>query len=84
MTVWLRLVAPAGRSDWLVVLVPHKRGEDAPRVERLSASSARITLGDETETVTLGPSDGPAAGAPLAAVTRGTETTVLLAPGAVE
>lgn len=51
---WLRLRGAAGKTEWLTVLMPHRTGEPAPVVEKLSATSARITLGNETEIVHLG------------------------------
>lgn len=79
MGQWLRMAGPTGLSKWLVVLVPNLQGREAPKVEKVSDSSARITLGGETETVHLG-TDGRF----QAAVERGGKTTTLLAPGAVK
>jgi hypothetical protein len=78
MAQWLRLKGDAGRTDWLVALVPVRQGETAPTVEALSATSARVRLGGETEVVHLG-SDGRW----QAAVERGGRTTVLLKAGEV-
>ena len=78
MARWLRLKGDAGRTDWLVVLVPVRQGETAPTVEVLSATSARVSLGGESEIVHLG-SDGKW----QAAVERGGRTTVLLKAGQV-
>ena len=39
----------AGKTDWLVVLMPHWQGQPAAQVEKLSPTSDRITLGAETE-----------------------------------
>ncbi len=79
MATWLRVAGRAGRSDWLVLLVPHRRGAEAPRVEKLSPTSARITLGKEAEVVHLG-TDGKH----QAAVERGGRLTVLLKAGEVK
>jgi len=79
MAKWLRLLGPAGLSKWLVVLVPHRQGKDAPEVERLSETSARVTLGKEVEVVHLG-SDGKC----QAALERGGKTAVLLEAGRVK
>ncbi len=79
MAKWLRLRGPAGRSDWLVVLVPSRQGQAAPTVEPLSETSARVRLGDETEVVHLG-----SGGKHQAAVERDGETTVLLEAGQVK
>ncbi len=76
---WLRLRGEAGLTRWLVLLIPHRKGTSAPTVERLSPTSARVTLGGETETVHLG-SDG----ASQAAVERGGKRTVLLPAGEVK
>ena len=78
MAKWLRVRGDAGRTDWLVVLMPNRKGEPPPAVERLSPTSARVTLGDEVEVVHLG-SDGEH----QAAVSRGGKTTVLLSKGQV-
>jgi hypothetical protein len=78
MARWLRVKGQAGRTDWLVVLMPNLQGRPAPKVEKLSPTSARITLGQESEVVHLG-SDG----AHQAAVERGARLTVLLEAGAV-
>jgi hypothetical protein len=77
--MWLRVAGPAGRSDWLVVLAPHRRGEAAPEVERLSATSARVTLGGESEVVHIG-----SEGKYQAAVERNGTLTVLLKAGQVK
>jgi hypothetical protein len=79
MAQWLRVPGPAGRSSWLVVLMPHRRGEPAPQVEKLSPTSARITLGNESETIHLG-----SEGQPQAAVERGGRRSVLLQAGQVK
>jgi hypothetical protein len=76
---WLRLRGAAGRSEWLTVLMPNRRGEPAATVEKLSATSAKITLGNESETVYLG-SDATH----QAAVERAGKTTVLLPTGTVK
>ncbi|MBM4036176.1 MAG: hypothetical protein FJ291_30955 [Planctomycetes bacterium] len=79
MTKWLRVKAPAGRTNWLVLIIPNLRGKPAPKVEKLSDASARITLGGESEVIHLG-SDGKC----QAAVERGDKLTVLLKPGDVK
>jgi len=79
MAQWLRWRGDAGRTNWLVVLAPHLRGTESPKVERLSDTSARVTLGNETEVVHLG-SDGKH----QAAVERGSKTRVLLKAGEVK
>ena len=79
MARWLRVAGNVGKSNWLVVLVPRRRGSEAPTVERLSPTSARITLGTESETVHLGTD-----GAHQAAVERGGKITVLLKAGEVK
>jgi hypothetical protein len=76
MGKWLRVIhrkGAAGRSDWLVLLVPNRQATPAPKVEKLSATSAKITLGAESEVVHLG-SDGKW----QAAVERDGKTTTLL------
>ncbi len=77
-TMWLRVLGPAGRTGWFVVLMPNLRGKPAPTVERLTANSARIQLGDEIETVYLG-----TASPYPAAVEQGGTLTCLLEPKAV-
>jgi hypothetical protein len=79
MGQWLRVKGEAGRSDWLVVLAANLQGQPAPKVQKLSATSARITLGDEAETIHLG-SDAEH----QAAIERGGKLTVLLAKGTVK
>jgi len=84
MAKWLRVKGAAGRTDWLVVLLPHLPAEAdrpgaGPKVDKLSPTSARITLGGESEVVHLG-SDGKF----QAAVERGGKLTVLLPAGAVK
>ena len=76
---WLRLRAAAGRSEWLVVLMPRRRGTEAPRVERLDGSGARVSLGSETETVRVGTK-----GEHQASVIRNGDLTVLLPAGTVK
>ena len=78
MARWLRVRGEAGRTDWLVVLMPHRRGSEPARVERLSPTSARISLGGRSEVVHLG-SDGRH----QAAVERDGKLTVLLDAGEV-
>ena len=78
MAQWLRVAGEAGRSRWLVVLMPNRRGEPAAKVQKLSATSARITLGGQTEVVHLGTE-----GKFQAAVERGGRRTVLLPAGAI-
>ena len=79
MAKWLRVKGPAGLTKWLVVIMPNLRGTEAPKVERLSDSSAKITLGKEEETIHLG-SDGKF----QAAVDRGAKPSVLLKAGEVK
>ena len=76
---WLRVQGDAGRTDWLVVLMPTRQGQPAAKVERLSPTSARITLGDEAEVIHLGTEAKH-----QAAVERGGRTTVLLEAGRVK
>jgi hypothetical protein len=73
MTKWLRLKSDAGRTNWLVVLVPHRQGQAAPKVEKLSDTSARVSLGEEAEIVHLG-----SEGKHQAAIERGERQRVLL------
>ncbi|MFW6062486.1 MAG: hypothetical protein ACOC93_06725, partial [Planctomycetota bacterium] len=73
---WMRIPAPAGKTRWLVVLMPHRQGEPAAKVEKLSPTSARVTLGEDSEVIHLGAGDGP-----QAAVERNGKTTVLLEIG---
>lgn len=77
-TRWLRVIGPADTSRWLIALFPHRRGEPAPSVEPLSATSFRVTLGAESEVIHLGTE-----GAAQAAVERGGERTELLRAGEV-
>ncbi|MFP4055433.1 MAG: hypothetical protein ACLF0G_01015 [Candidatus Brocadiia bacterium] len=79
MTHWLRLQGDAGRSRWLVLLVPHRRGRPAPTIEKLSPTRARVSLGEESEIVHLG-----SEGKYQAAVERDGRTTTLLEPGRVK
>jgi hypothetical protein len=72
-TVWLRVRQRAGASQWMVLLIPHDKDQAAPVVERLSPTSAKVTLGDEAETIHLG-SDAPH----QAAVERDGEMTILI------
>ena len=76
---WLRIQGPAGKSAWLMVLLPGRKGSPAPAVKRLSDTSVRVTLGTETETFHLG-SDGTF----QAAVERDGRRQVLLVPGQVK
>lgn len=73
MGKWLRVQAGAGESRWFVVLMPRLQDASAANVEKLSATSARISLGNESEIVHLG-SDGEY----QAAVERGGRETILL------
>lgn len=73
MTKWLRAHGSPGRSEWFVVLVPYRSGGPAPKVERLSATSARITIGNESEVIFLGTEAKP-----QAAIERNGERTVLI------
>jgi hypothetical protein len=79
MTKWLRVKGAAGRTHWLVLIVPNLHGRPAPKVEKLSDTSARVTLGNEAEVIHLG-SDGNF----QAAIERGDKLTVLLKPGEVK
>ncbi|MBD3265318.1 hypothetical protein GF373_01500 [bacterium] len=54
MTKWCRVKGDAGQTEWFVVLMPHKKGTQAPRVKQLSKTSAEIRLGGEREIVHLG------------------------------
>ncbi len=76
---WLRLRAAAGRSEWLVVLMPFRRGEQAPRVERLDGHRARVSLGSEAEIVCIG-----TMGDDQASVVQNGERSVLLPAGTVK
>lgn len=76
MGKWLRVKHKVGKSDWLVVLIPHLKGTAAAKVEKLSPTSAKITLGRETEIIHLG-SDGKF----QAAVAGNGKETVLLKAG---
>ncbi len=76
MGKWLRVKHKAGKSDWLVVLIPHLKGTAAAKVEKVSPTSAKITLGRETEIIHLG-SDGKF----QAAVAGNGKETVLLKAG---
>ena len=73
--VWLRLRAARGESDWMLVVVPHRKGTPPPRIERLSDNRVRVSRGETVEIVRIG--DG-------ASVERDGKTTVLLEPGEVE
>lgn len=79
MTKWLRVKAPTGRTNWFVLIIPHLQGRPAPKVEKLSETSARVTLGDDSEVLHLG-SDGKA----QAAVERDGKLAILLEPGEVK
>jgi hypothetical protein len=79
MAKWLRVKGDEGNTQWLVVLMPNREGEASAKVERLSETSARITLGDESEVVHLG-SDAKW----QAAIERNGERTVLLEAGEVK
>jgi hypothetical protein len=79
MGKWLRVKGSAGTTTWLVVLMPRLQGQPAPKVEKLTDTSARITLGQESETVHLGTE-----GKHQAAVDRGGAETVLLKAGQVK
>ena len=78
MAKWLRVRGEAGRSEWLAVLMPYRRGSPAPTVEKLSPTSLRVRLGSETEIVHLG-----SAGEAQAAVVRDGRRTILLDAGEV-
>jgi hypothetical protein len=76
---WLRLRGPAGKTEWLTILMPHRKGVPASTVEKLSATSAKITLGNDTEIIHLG-SDATH----QAAIERAGKLTVLLPAGTVK
>ena len=76
---WLRVRGDAGRTNWLVVLMPQRQGRPAPDVERLSDTSIRIVLGGESEVIHLG-SEGRC----QAAVERGGTLTKLIDAGTVK
>jgi hypothetical protein len=76
---WLRIKGPAEKSAWLLVLTPTRKGQEPPRVESLSDTRVRVSLGAEIETVDLG-SDG----AFQAAIERAGRRQVLLKPGQVK
>lgn len=78
MAKWLRVRGSAGRSDWLVVLLPRRRGQAAPEVEKLSETSFRVTAGRESEVLHLG-----SVGVYQAAVERSGQVTTLLGAGEV-
>lgn len=75
---WLRLRARQGKSDWLLVLTPHRRGMEAPQVQPLGKNTVRVSFGDESETIHLC-TDGEF----QAAVQRHGKTTRLLDRGQV-
>jgi hypothetical protein len=78
MGKWLRVNGSAGRTNWLVLLVPHRRGRQAPKVEKLSPTSIRVSLCEESEIVHLG-TDGTY----QAALQRNGKTEILLQRGQV-
>jgi len=51
---WLRVRGRVGDTGWLVFLVPHRSGQPAPSVEKLTGTSARVSLGGDSEIVHLG------------------------------
>ena len=73
-TKWLRVGGDAGLTHWFVVLVPQVNA----KVESLSATSARVTLENESEVIHLG-TDGKH----QAAVERAGQVTVLLDGGSL-
>jgi hypothetical protein len=79
MGKWLRVNGAAGKSNWLVLLLPHRRGRQAPKVEKLSPTSARVSIGGESEIIHLG-TDGTY----QAAVQRNGKTVILLRKGQVK
>ncbi|MEM9657194.1 MAG: hypothetical protein AAF961_02430 [Planctomycetota bacterium] len=78
MLDWLRVAGAPGRSEWLAVIMPYPHGNEAPEIERLSATSFRVRLGDEQEVVHL-----DFDGSPQAALIRMGAGAVLLAPGEI-
>ncbi len=78
MARWLRLKAAGGRSDWLVVLMPHRGGEEPPIVEQVCENSVRVRHDGHEQVIHLG-SDGDH----QAAVVRNGDRRVLLDAGAV-
>lgn len=79
MGKWLRVKGDAGRTNWLVLLIPHRRGQRGPKVERFSPTCVRVSLGDESEIIHLG-TDGTY----QAALQRNGTTEVLLKKGHVK
>src|SRR6185369_8049287 len=76
---WLRVVGDSGATHWLVVLMPNRKGEMPANVERISDTSARVTLGDDSEVFHIGTD-----GTHQAAVERGGKTHILLPAGRVK
>lgn len=76
---WLRIQGPAGRSSWLMALIPSRNGEEAPAVVKLNATTVRVSLGSESETIHLG-SEGQF----QAAIEKENGRQVLLGPGQVK
>ncbi len=74
-TKWLRVQGAPGQTHWLVVLIPNRE----TKVERLSNTSARITLGNESEIIHLGTD-----GTHQAALERGGTISVLLPEGGIK
>ncbi len=54
MAKWLRVKGKAGKSQWLVVLMPHLKETDPPLVQGRGKNSVEIKLGDEHEIIQLG------------------------------
>ena len=79
MGKWLPVHGRAGGTNWLVLLIPHHRGQKEPTVEGLSPNSVCVSLNEESETVHLG-TDGPY----QAAVERNGKVVILLAKGQVK
>jgi len=79
MTKWLRVKGATGRSQWLVVLMPNLKGRAPAKVEKVSETSVRVTLGEEVEVIHLG-----SEGAMQAAIERGGKVTTLLKAGEVK
>lgn len=79
MGKWLRVHAEAGRTNWLVILMPYLRGQEEPKIEKLSATSARVSVGQESEVIHLGTE-----GMYQAAIERYGKPVVLLDKGQVK
>jgi hypothetical protein len=76
---WLRVIGDSGTTQWLVVLMPSPKGEMPANVERISSTSARVTMGNDSEVFHVGTE-----GAHQAAVERAGKTHILLPAGRVK